>query len=70
MDSATAVPQRSCPFPGLRPFRDNEHALFFGRSKEIEELYAKLTGVGRFLTVIGTSGCGYDTAKLVAMPEP
>src|SRR4051794_17478197 len=47
-----------CPFPGLRPFRRDEHALFFGRSEEVAELAAVLSGPRRFVAVIGTSGCG------------
>ena len=45
------------PYPGLRPFREDEADLFFGREQKIEEMLAKLEQ-HRFLAVIGTSGCG------------
>jgi WD40 repeat protein len=45
------------PYPGLRPFREDETHLFFGREQKIEEMLAKLEE-HRFLAVIGTSGCG------------
>jgi tetratricopeptide (TPR) repeat protein len=45
------------PFPGLRPFEPNEDHLFFGREKEIDDLLRRLRA-GRFLAIIGTSGCG------------
>jgi tetratricopeptide (TPR) repeat protein len=45
------------PFPGLRPFEAEEDHLFFGREKEIGDLLRRL-GSHRFLSVIGTSGCG------------
>src|ERR1700676_5406298 len=45
------------PFPGLRPFEPDEDHLFFGREKEIDDLLGRLES-HRFLTVIGTSGCG------------
>src|SRR6185503_4664571 len=45
------------PFPGLRPFEPDEDHLFFGREKEIDDLLRRL-GSHRFLSVIGTSGCG------------
>ena len=45
------------PFPGLRPFEPDEDHLFFGREKEIDDLLRRL-GTHRFLSVIGTSGCG------------
>jgi energy-coupling factor transporter ATP-binding protein EcfA2 len=45
------------PFPGLRPFEPDEDHLFFGRETEIDDLLRRL-GSHRFLSVIGTSGCG------------
>src|SRR5258705_13536812 len=45
------------PFPGLRPFEPVEDHLFFGREKETDDLLRRL-GSHRFLSVIGTSGCG------------
>lgn len=45
------------PFVGLRAFEESEDYLFFGRSKQINELLKKLKG-SRFLAVIGSSGSG------------
>jgi hypothetical protein len=45
------------PFPGLRPFRDDEEHLFFGRESQIDTMVDKLAAT-RFLAVVGTSGSG------------
>src|ERR1700730_12228490 len=45
------------PFPGLRPFQENEEHLFFGRERQIDDMIDKLAG-SRFLAVVGTSGSG------------
>ena len=45
------------PFPGLRPFHDNEEHLFFGRESQIDTMVDKLAAT-RFLAVVGTSGSG------------
>ena len=45
------------PFPGLRPFSPEESDWFFGRDIEMEEIYTKLLN-SRFITLIGSSGCG------------
>lgn len=45
------------PFPGLRPFREGEEHLFFGRECQTDAMIDKLAAT-RFLTVIGTSGSG------------
>ncbi|HEY7337574.1 MAG TPA: tetratricopeptide repeat protein [Bryobacteraceae bacterium] len=45
------------PFPGLRPFEEDEDHLFFGREKQIDELLARLRTT-RFVAVVGTSGSG------------
>ncbi|MBN2633141.1 MAG: hypothetical protein JXR66_06270 [Bacteroidales bacterium] len=45
------------PFPGLRPFAEEESDLFFGRKKESLEVLGKLVE-NRFVTVIGASGTG------------
>ncbi len=43
------------PFPGLRPFRADEHYLFFGREAQSDDLLRRLR---RFLAVVGASGSG------------
>ncbi|MEK6479457.1 ATP-binding protein [Catalinimonas sp. 4WD22] len=45
------------PFPGLRPFNEEENYLFFGRETQVDELINKLS-IRRFLAVVGTSGSG------------
>lgn len=45
------------PFPGLRPFNDNESHLFFGREVYINEIINKLN-THRFVSVVGNSGSG------------
>ena len=45
------------PFPGLRPFHDDEQHLFFGRESQIDTMVDKLAAT-RFLAVVGTSGSG------------
>jgi dipeptidyl aminopeptidase/acylaminoacyl peptidase len=45
------------PFPGLRPFREDEEYLFFGRERQVDTMIDKIA-VTRFLAVVGTSGSG------------
>jgi hypothetical protein len=55
---ATAAGTRLAnPFPGLRPFRDEEEHLFFGRESQIDTIVDMLAR-SRFLAVVGTSGSG------------
>ena len=48
---------RTNPFPGLRPFREDEEYLFFGRENQVDAMVDKLAA-SRFLAVVGTSGSG------------
>jgi hypothetical protein len=57
IETTTLTEKRFNPFPGLRPFRNEESHLFFGREGQIEEVVKKLTK-NRFVGVIGTSGIG------------
>jgi hypothetical protein len=52
-----SAPAIANPFPGLRPFRENEEHLFFGREGQVDAMIDKLA-VHRFLAVLGTSGSG------------
>jgi len=52
-----AVYEFSNPFPGLRPFREEEEHLFFGRESQVDAIVDKLS-VARFLAIVGTSGSG------------
>jgi energy-coupling factor transporter ATP-binding protein EcfA2 len=45
------------PFPGLRPFREEEEYLFFGREQQVDRVVDKLA-TRRFLAVVGASGSG------------
>jgi WD40 repeat protein/energy-coupling factor transporter ATP-binding protein EcfA2 len=54
--AATAGLQTN-PFPGLRPFREDEEHLFFGRENQVDAMVDKLAET-RFLAVVGTSGSG------------
>src|SRR5436309_9566574 len=53
----TSESRRPNPFPGLRPFRSDEHHLFFGREEQTAALL-QLLRTNRFLAVVGTSGSG------------
>ena len=54
MTQAGAAPN---PFPGLRPFREDEEHLFFGRESQVDAMVDKLAAT-QFLAVLGTSGSG------------
>src|SRR5215475_9454735 len=45
------------PYPGLRPFREEEEYLFFGRERQVDVMVNALAEA-RFLAVVGTSGSG------------
>src|SRR4051812_25430332 len=56
-------PDDRSPFPGLRPLDTDEHSVFFGRAREIEQLAALLRSPAEradpaVLLVVGPSGCG------------
>ena len=51
------APAKMNPFPGLRPFTQEEDYLFFGREEQTIELLKRLGG-NRFVAVVGTSGSG------------
>jgi hypothetical protein len=51
------------PFPGLRPLDTDEHSVFFGRAREIDQLATLLRSPAEradpaILVVVGPSGCG------------
>ncbi|HUY36301.1 MAG TPA: PDZ domain-containing protein [Pirellulales bacterium] len=54
------------PFPGLRPFRSDEHHLFFGREDQTAAL-VQLLRENRFLAVVGTSGSGKSSLVRAGM---
>jgi WD40 repeat protein/DNA-binding SARP family transcriptional activator len=46
-----------CPFKGLAPFEPDDHELFFGRERLVEELVARVDST-TFLLLTGPSGSG------------
>lgn len=54
------------PYPGLRPFQQDEANIFFGREEQIDELLQKLDE-HRFVSVIGSSGCGKSSLVRAGM---
>ncbi|TKB94872.1 MAG: hypothetical protein E8D41_02855 [Nitrospira sp.] len=57
MSTAVAMAVQTNPFPGLRPFREDEECVFFGRERQVDAMVDKLAAT-RFLAVVGTSGSG------------
>ena len=49
--------QLNIPYPGLRPFEESDHLLFFGRSEQSNELLLKMENTA-FVAVVGSSGSG------------
>ena len=45
------------PYPGLRPFRENEQSIFFGRGRQIGEVLRRLHET-HFTAIVGGSGSG------------
>jgi tetratricopeptide (TPR) repeat protein/energy-coupling factor transporter ATP-binding protein EcfA2 len=57
MSKDVTLGERKNPFPGLRPFREDEDYLFFGRESQVDAMVNKLAAT-KFLAVVGTSGSG------------
>ena len=55
--SAAALTPTANPYPGLRPFEEEETPLFFGREHQIDQM-VDLLARERFLAVVGSSGSG------------
>ena len=58
--------ERFHPFPGLRPFTEEEDYLFFGREAQSNALLRRLRQT-RFLAVVGTSGSGKSSLVLAGL---
>jgi hypothetical protein len=56
MPALLEVEERS-PYPGLQSFTEKEAAIFFGREREVEELWGRIRS-RKLLAVIGPSGVG------------
>lgn len=54
------------PYPGLRPFREEESEIFFGRDAQSNELLTRLARQ-RFIAVTGPSGCGKSSLVVAGM---
>ena len=57
MSITSSAPGLTSPFPGLRPFKSDEDAIFFGRHAQVSDMLQRLETC-RLLTVVGASGCG------------
>ena len=49
--------QKFCPYPGLRPFTEEESIFFKGREEQVSRIVKRL-GEKRFLMINGASGDG------------
>jgi ABC-type glutathione transport system ATPase component len=56
MSAQTAVAVMN-PYRGLRPFKEEEDYLSFGRERQVDVMVDKLAGT-HFLAVVGASGSG------------
>jgi hypothetical protein len=66
-DYASRTPAE--PYPGLRPFLDNEEILLFGRERQVREVIERLRQT-QFVAVIGGSGSGKSSLILAGVvPE-
>jgi hypothetical protein len=54
---SSAHPNLTIPYPGLRPFDEADHLLFFGRNEQTNELLMRLED-SAFVAVVGSSGSG------------
>jgi WD40 repeat protein len=66
MNAPTGTPSPLSPYPGLRPFHDDEVELFFGREEQTDQLLDRLRKT-RFLAVVGPSGCGKSSLVRAGM---
>ena len=46
------------PYPGLASFTEKDAEYFFGREAEVEQMWRKLEGPPRMLSLVGPSGAG------------
>lgn len=62
------APRPTCPYPGMRAFREQESPFFHGRTREIESLVQSLRR-HPFMAVIGASGSGKSSMVIAgALP--
>lgn len=66
MNASPLGDSASSPYPGLRPFSEDEAELFFGREEQTDELLDRLRRT-RFLAIVGPSGCGKSSLVRAGM---
>src|SRR6516165_9593758 len=66
MDLTLDTGLSASPYPGLRPFRQDEADIFFGREEQVDQLLARLES-SRFVAVVGVSGCGKSSLVRAGM---
>ncbi len=59
-------PNLAIPYPGLRPFDEADHLLFFGRNEQVNELLMRLED-SAFVAVVGSSGSGKSSLVLAGL---
>ena len=59
---------RANPFPGLRPFREDEEYLFFGRENQVDAMVDKLADT-HFLAVVGREDVPLPATQLAMPPR-
>ncbi|RYZ90491.1 MAG: ATP-binding protein, partial [Proteobacteria bacterium] len=57
MSKHPALPVAFCPFPGIRPYRENESRFFYGREDHLSQVF-NLLAKNQFAAILGTSGAG------------
>lgn len=57
-----------CPYPGMRPFTEENANLYFGRDDLVRLALNKLLH-SNYLFVIGPSGCGKSSLALAGIPK-
>jgi len=57
-DRHVALPDLTCPYPGMRPFGEDDAGRFFGRETEVDTIMYRLRHGEREIYVIGASGSG------------
>lgn len=62
------TPDRRLPYPGLRPFTQEESDLFFGRDGCVDSMVDRLAET-RFLAVVGPSGSGKSSLVRTGLLE-
>jgi WD40 repeat protein len=62
----TLISRAAGPYPGLRPFDDDEAEIFFGRETQTDQLLEKLQR-SHFIAVVGPSGCGKSSLVRAGM---